>query len=87
MQILFFTALPNGEAQSISKHLNKNNLLIDLAADFRLNTKYEYEKWYKIKHSASNLIKDSIYSIPEISGKLIKNLKLYPAPDVIQPRY
>ena len=77
---IIFTALPNGEAQSISKHLNKNNLLIDLAADFRLNTKNKYEKWYKIKHTASNLIKDSIYSIPEISGKLIKKFKIISCP-------
>ena len=77
---IIFTALPNGEAQSISKYLNKNNLLIDLAADFRLNTKNEYEKWYKIRHSASNLIKDSIYSIPEISGKLIKKFKIISCP-------
>ncbi len=77
---IIFTALPNGEAQSISKYLNKNNLLIDLAADFRLNTKNEYEKCYKIKHSASNLIKDSIYSIPEISGKFIKKFKIISCP-------
>ena len=77
---IIFTALPNGEAQSISKYLNKNNLLIDLAADFRLNTKNEYEKWYKIRHNASNLIKDSIYSIPEISGKLIKKFKIIACP-------
>ena len=77
---IIFTALPNGEAQSISKYLNKNNLLIDLAADFRLSTKNEYEKWYKIKHRASNLIKDSIYSIPEISGKLIKKFKIISCP-------
>ncbi len=77
---IIFTALPNGEAQSISKYLNKNNLLIDLAADFRLNTKKEYEKWYKIKHCASNLIKDSIYSIPEINGKLIKKFKIISCP-------
>ena len=32
---LIFTALPNGEAQLISRNLNKNNVLIDLAADFR----------------------------------------------------
>ena len=33
---LIFTALPNGEAQELSKHLLKKNVLIDLAADFRL---------------------------------------------------
>ena len=77
---IIFTALPNGEAQLISKFLNKNNVLIDLAADFRLNTKNEYEKWYKIKHNASNLIKQSIYSIPEISGTLLKNFKIISCP-------
>ena len=34
---IIFTALPNGEAQNISKKLLRNNKLIDLAADFRLN--------------------------------------------------
>ncbi len=77
---IIFTALPNGEAQSISKYLNKNNLLIDLAADFRLKTKNEYEKWYKIKHNASDLIKNSIYSIPEISGNLLKKFKIISCP-------
>ena len=33
---VIFTALPNGEAQDISKYLTKNSTLIDLAADFRL---------------------------------------------------
>ena len=77
---IIFTALPNGEAQSISKILNKNNLLIDLAADFRLNNKKDYEKWYKIKHKALNEIKKSIYSIPEISGKLIKRFPIVSCP-------
>ena len=33
---LVFTALPNGEAQDISNDLLKHNILIDLAADFKL---------------------------------------------------
>ena len=33
-----FTSLPNGEAQIISKNLLKKNLLIDLSADFRLDS-------------------------------------------------
>ena len=44
-----FTALPNGQAQNISKHLNKNNTLIDLAADFRLEKSSDYLKWYIAK--------------------------------------
>ena len=36
MLILFLQHLPNGEAQDISKDILKHNVLIDLAADFRL---------------------------------------------------
>ena len=46
---VIFTALPNGEAQVISNHLSKNKILIDLAADFRLEKSSEYLKWYKKK--------------------------------------
>ena len=53
---LIFTALPNGEAQDISNNLLKNNFLIDLAADFRLNESSSYSKWYKQKQNHQNLI-------------------------------
>ena len=75
-----FTALPNGEAQEISKHLKKNNVLIDLAADFRLEKSSEYLKWYKQKHKAISKIKESIYSLPEIAGKRIKNFNIIGCP-------
>ena len=39
---IVFTALPNGEAQQISRYLHKNNILIDLAADFRLEKASDY---------------------------------------------
>ena len=41
---LIFTALPNGEAQDISNDLLKHNVLIDLAADFRLDKAADYLK-------------------------------------------
>ena len=77
---LIFCALPNGEAQDISKFLLKKNTLIDLAADFRLNRAKEYLKWYKQKHRAISNIKNSIYSIPEIAGKKIKNFNIIACP-------
>jgi N-acetyl-gamma-glutamyl-phosphate reductase len=77
---VIFTALPNGEAQSISKDLLKKNTLIDLAADFRLKKSSEYLKWYKQKHKAINKIKDSIYSLPELTGKKVKNFSIIGCP-------
>ncbi len=77
---IIFTALPNGEAQTISKYLLKKNILIDLAADFRLKKSSEYLKWYKQKHKAINNIKKSIYALPEITGKKIKNYDIIGCP-------
>ena len=77
---IIFTALPNGEAQDISKHLNNKNILIDLAADFRLEKASEYQKWYKQKHRAVKLIKKSIYSIPEINRKELKQYNIISSP-------
>ena len=77
---LIFTALPNGEAQIISKHILKNNTLIDLAADFRLNSASEYQRWYKQKHKSIENIKKSIYCLPEIHGKDIKNFNIIGCP-------
>jgi len=75
-----FTALPNGEAQDISKHLKKNIILIDLAADFRLEKGSDYFKWYKQKHRATNLIQKSLYSLPEINGKYLDKYQIISCP-------
>ena len=77
---VIFTALPNGEAQQISKYLLKRNTLIDLAADFRLTKSSEYKRWYNQKHKAINNIKKSIYSLPEISGNKIKKYNIIGCP-------
>ena len=77
---VIFTALPNGEAQDISKDLLKKNILIDLSADFRLKKSSDYLKWYKQKHRAKINIKKSIYAIPEIIGKKIKKFSLIGCP-------
>ncbi|MFL2893142.1 MAG: N-acetyl-gamma-glutamyl-phosphate reductase [Candidatus Pelagibacter sp.] len=77
---VIFSALPNGEAQKLSKFLLDKNLLIDLSADFRLKNKNEYLKWYKIRHSAQKLIQNSIYSLPELKKKQLKNQKIISSP-------
>ena len=77
---VLFTALPNGEAQKISKKINSKVKLIDLSADFRLNSHNEYKKWYKIQHKARDLIKYSIYSLPELINVDLKKYKIISCP-------
>ena len=77
---LIFTALPNGEAQVISNSLLNNNVLIDLAADFRLKDALSYFKSYKQKHKAIKNIKKSIYGLPEIDGTKVKDYNIISCP-------
>ena len=55
-------------------------MLIDLAADFRLKKASDYLKWYKQKHRANNLIKKSIYLLPEINRSEIKKYNIISCP-------
>ena len=77
---LIFTALPNGGAQDISNHLLNHNVLIDLAADFRLKKASDYLKSYKQKHRSIKNIKKSIYALPEITGKKLKKYNIIACP-------
>ena len=75
-----FTALPNGGAQDISKNLSRKIILIDLAADFRLEKSSDYFKWYKQKHRAINLIQKSLYCLPEINGNNLNKYQIISCP-------
>lgn len=77
---LLFTALPNGEAQKISKIIPKKVKLIDLSADFRLKDSKIYKNWYGINHHNKKLIKNSLYAITEFSRKNLKKFNIISCP-------
>ena len=67
---LIFTALPNGESYKIALLKPSNVKLIDLSADFRLNSFKLYLKWYGINFKSNTLLKKSIYSLGIIKGTI-----------------
>lgn len=78
-----FLSLPNGKAQNITKKLySKFNHLkfIDLSADFRIKKPKIFKKWYLNEHKAKNLIKNSIYSIPEFTKKKVSQFRIISNP-------
>ena len=77
---IIFTALPNGEAQEISNCLLKHNVLIDMAADFRLKKASSYLRWYKQKHRSIKNINKAIYCLPEINNKNLKKYNIISCP-------
>lgn len=66
-----FLALPHGISNIyVSDYINQIKI-IDLSADFRLDSKLTYENNYNLDHVCLNLLSDFIYGIPEINKKLI----------------
>ena len=77
---ILFTALPNGEAQKLSKTIPKNIKIIDLSADFRILKFNDYKKWYGSNHYSKKLMKDSVYAITEFSKKKLKKYRIISCP-------
>ncbi len=84
--VVFF-ATPNGVAMKMAKELLNNNIrIIDISADFRLDDYKIWEKWYKGEHCAKELLKESVYGLPEIpnqkdkikTAKIVANPGCYP---------
>ncbi len=70
--VVFF-ATPHGVAMSqASTLLASNTKVIDLAADFRLKDTAVFEQWYNIPHSCPDILRDSVYGIPELNREQIK---------------
>jgi len=64
---LVFCALPHGESQRIVPELRGHvGLVVDLAADFRLEDAALYPRWYGEEHAAPDLLGEAVYGLPEL---------------------
>ncbi|MEN2983541.1 MAG: N-acetyl-gamma-glutamyl-phosphate reductase [Dictyoglomaceae bacterium] len=76
-----FTALPHGHAMNIAKEVfEKDKVIIDLGADFRIKDPQIYEEWYKIEHTAKELLPHAVYGLPEVYRDKIKKSKIIANP-------
>jgi N-acetyl-gamma-glutamyl-phosphate reductase len=67
-----FTALPHGVPMKIAPAvLAAGKKLIDLGADFRLRDASVYESWYKVAHTAADLLPGAVYGLPELNRSRI----------------
>ena len=66
---LYFLALPHGVAAEFARPLyDAGKTIIDLSADFRLNSEATYEEYYNAPHPDLELLQEGAYIIPEIHG-------------------
>ena len=76
-----FLALPHGVAAEFAVPLlNAGCVVIDLSADFRLKSAELYQEFYAHDHPAPDLLKKSVYGLPEIYREEIKESRLIASP-------
>jgi N-acetyl-gamma-glutamyl-phosphate reductase len=76
-----FLALPHGVAAEFAVPLlNAGCVVIDLSADFRLKSADTYQEFYAHEHPAPDLLKKSVYGLPEVYRNEIKNSTLIASP-------
>jgi len=62
-----FLAVPHTAAIAQAPALVKAGVaVIDLSADFRLKDPAVYEQWYQVKHTATDLLAEAAFGLPEL---------------------
>jgi len=74
---IVFVSLPHGASKKVVPDLYGRGMkVIDLSGDFRYDDPAVYETWYKDAHSCPELLKESVYGMPELHREQIKQAKL-----------
>ena len=78
---LIIIALPSGEAMKlVPEMISAGKRVVDLGGDFRLQDTSLYERYYKRTHSATALLKQSVYGLPEWNSTQIQLASLVANP-------
>ena len=78
---LLFLALPNGESmKSMDLWTAKSECLIDLGADFRLQSPEAWAAWYGSPHAAPQWLPRFVYGVPEINHDRIRRARYVAGP-------
>jgi N-acetyl-gamma-glutamyl-phosphate reductase len=78
--VVFF-ATPNGVAMTEARAiLDAGARVVDLSADFRIKDVAEWERWYKTKHAAPELVREAVYGLPEMNREQVRRARLVANP-------
>ena len=78
--VVFF-ATPNGVAMNEARAvLDRGARIIDLSADFRIRDVAEWERWYKMRHGAPDLVGEAVYGLSEVNRQHIRGARLVANP-------
>jgi N-acetyl-gamma-glutamyl-phosphate reductase len=78
--VVFF-ATPHGVCMKDARAvLDAGAKIVDLSADFRLQDLAEWERWYKMKHTAPELVREAVYGLCELNRSRIRKARLIANP-------
>ena len=78
--VVFF-ATPNGVAMGEARALlDSGSKVIDISADFRIKDVAEWERFYKTKHAAPELVGQAVYGLPEVNRERIRAARIVANP-------
>lgn len=76
-----FSCLPHAKSAEVClRYLDRRIRIIDLSADFRIESPEEYKKWYGTDHPNTEVLKTAIYGMPEFNRARIKKSRLVANP-------
>lgn len=74
---LLFCGLPHGMTmERMPEFLEHADRVVDLSGDFRLKNPEDYQTWYGVEHPHPELLKESVYGIPELHREEIRGARL-----------
>jgi N-acetyl-gamma-glutamyl-phosphate reductase len=78
--VVFF-ATPNGVAMGeVRALLDRGVRIVDLSADFRIRDVAQWERWYKMKHAAPELVGEAVYGLCEVYREQVRGARLVANP-------
>jgi len=78
---LVFMARDKGWAMNEAARLLNGGLkIVDLSADFRLRDPLVYEEWYNLAHTATELLNEAVFGLPELYHDQIADARLIANP-------
>jgi N-acetyl-gamma-glutamyl-phosphate reductase len=80
LAVVFLATPPEASMELTADFLAAGAKVVDLSGAFRLRTPENYTRWYKEPHTASALLSEAAYGLPEFYRNTIQNARLVSNP-------
>jgi N-acetyl-gamma-glutamyl-phosphate reductase len=80
LALVFLATPPEASMELAPMLINGGARVVDLSGAFRLRTAENYSAWYKAPHTATDLLQEAVYGLPEFCRERIAGARLLSNP-------